>query len=247
MKKVVASVLVKNDIVVNSIGFSDYRPVSCLAHTLKRLQEWEVDEITVLNLSHTLEPVNDFRRLFSQELLSKIRTPLSYGGGIVSAEQAESVISAGCERIVLSSRNWTPQTSKDISKNIGDQAILLHLPLSHDMSVSTSESHSNLHQYLNLIPTQWGGEIYIKDQGMDGHSLRLEFFETLESEIGNLDTPIIVGGGISTIGQVESLLGLTYVKGVVIGNWLNRHELVIPRLKNTPTLSKHLRALGGFK
>jgi cyclase len=247
MKKVVASVLVKNDIVVNSVGFSEYRPVSTLDHTLMRLQEWEVDEITVLNLSHTLNPVTDFRRLFPQELLFRIRTPLAYGGGIISAEQAESVISEGCERIVLSSRYWTPQTSRDISINIGDQAILMHLPLSDDMRVSTSESNLNLRQYLKMIPTQWGGEIYIKDQVMDGRSLRLDFFETLESEVGNLKTPIIVGGGISTIGQVESLLGLTYVKGVVVGNWLNRHELVIPRLKNSPALGRHLRDLGGFK
>lgn len=243
MKKIVASVLVKDGIVVNSIGFMEYRPVSSLGQTLLRLQEWEVDEITVLNLSHTSEPVNDFRLMFSEELLSEIRTPLSYGGGIISAEQAESIISAGCERVVLSSRNWTPQSSQDISINVGNQAVLIHLPLSQDMSVLTKDLSLSLRQYINSLPAQWGGEIYIKDRDRDGRSLKLDFFKAVESEIGGLNTPIIVGGGISTASQVESLLGLAFVKGIVIGNWLNRHELVVPSLKNTPGINSHLRKL----
>jgi cyclase len=243
MKKVVASVLVKDRMVVNAVGFNDYRPVSSLFHTIMRLQEWEIDEIAVLNLSHTSDPVMDFKELLSQEVLSVIRTPLSFGGGIVSAQQAESVISAGCERIVLSSRTWTPQTSTKLSSTIGDQAVLMHVPLSSDMKVPMNNQNMPIREYLEKIPTHWGGEIYIKDREMDGGSMRIEFFNSLESKVDGLKTPIVVGGGIRSVNQAESLLGLTYVKGIVIGSWLNRHELVVPNLKISPYASTHLRSL----
>ncbi len=243
MKKIVASVLVKDSIVVNSVGFSTYRPVSKLAHTLIRLQEWEIDEISVLNLSHSAKPIEDFNNLFSQELLSVIRTPLSYGGGIDSALKAESIIAAGCERVVLSGRACFPETYKDISANIGDQAILIHLLAKSDMTTQIGNRTINLFEYLSSIPNDWGGEIYLKHWEMDGGSAKIEFFQNLKIDFRHLKTPIIIGGGICTVEQAQYLMELPWVKGLVIGNWLNRHELILPKLKNSPVGVKYLRQL----
>ena len=247
MKKIVGSVLVKDSMVVNSIGFSAYRAVSSLEHALIRLQEWEVDEISVLNLSHTSKPVTDFKELFSEELLSRIRTPLSYGGGIDSAQKAESVIAAGCERVVLSGRKWSAQTSKEISVNIGDQAVLIHLLVNTDMTARVENSSVDLMAYLSSIPDSWGGEIYLKVWEADGCSTRFEFFQALNISDSDLRTPIIVGGGISTNRDAQFLLDLPWVKGLVIGNWLNRDELIVPRLKQSPAGVRYLRGLVGFR
>ena len=244
MKKIVASILVKNQIVVSSTGFSSHKPIGSLEQILTRLQDWEVDEISILNLSHSENPLNDFRGLFSDSLLSAINTPIAYGGGIDSQTWAESIIASGCERVILSGTSWTPEKSREISVNLGDQAILIHLPLVRTNSeISLTVKNVTLQEYFERIPGDWGGELYLKNREMDGLVSETDFFKEVNFLARNLKTPILAGGGLSCYSDVKELLELTKVKGVVIGNWLNREELVIPKIKKLLGRSAALRSL----
>lgn len=249
MKKIVASVLVRNQIVVNSTNFCCYKPIGSLDQIVSRLQEWEVDEIAVLNLTHSEDPLKDFRQLFSDDLLSKINTPIAYGGGIDNRRSAEAVIASGCERIILSGIGWTPAKSREISINLGDQAVLIHLPLVHSrLGITSLENQVSLGQYLKVIPNDWGGELYLKNREMDGKvSTNIDFFREISFLSRDLITPILAGGGISFCNQVGDILGLPSISGVVIGSWLNREELVVPRIKGLLSQSADLRSLVGYK
>jgi len=247
VRKIVASVLVRHQIVVNSSNFTHYKPIGSIKQVISRLQELEVDEIAVLNLTHSENPLEDFRTLFSDEILATINTPLAYGGGITSQKSAESVIAAGCERIVLSGNGWTPGKSRQISINLGDQAVLIHLPLVQQRSeIGLSNKLTTAKDYFDGIPSDWGGELYLKDRDADGTVSRIKFFNEISSLVNDLKTPIIVGGGVSSLKNVSDLLELNYVKGVVIGNWLNRDELIIPRIKGKLSRSENLRRLVRF-
>lgn len=248
MKKIVASILVRNQIVVNSTNFEKYRPIGTLEQILPRLQEWEVDEINVMNITHSQNPLGDFQQLFSEELLSTIHTPLAYGGGITSQSSAETVIAAGCERVILSGSKWTPTESRRISINLGDQAILIHLPLIRSgRRIVLHQRTDTIQEYFQNIPEDWGGELFLKDKDMDGAVARFDFFTEITNLAKNLETPILVGGGISSIEDSRGLLELPYVRGVVIGSWLNRDELVIPRLKKSIHSPINLRPLAGYR
>ncbi len=244
MKKIVASVLVRNQIVVNSTNFNSYKPIGSLSQILSRLQEWEVDEISVLNLSHSENPVNDFRNLFSDDLLSTINTPLAYGGGISCRVCAESIVASGCERVILSGIGWTPERSREISINLGDQAVLIHLPLiKSELGISLAENGVSVQEYFENIPKDWGGELYLKNREMDGIISQPEFFKEINLLAKNLSTPILLGGGLSCYEDVKELFELPYINGIVIGSWLNREELVIPRIKKLLGQSSDLRRL----
>ena len=244
MRKIVASVLVRNQIVVNSTQFTHYKPIGSIEQVILRLQELEIDEIAVLNLTHSENPLEDFHTLFSNDFLTGINTPLAYGGGITSQASADSVIAAGCERIILSGNRWTPKESRRISVNLGDQAVLIHLPLSrYSSGIGLSNKPTTAQDYFEGIPSDWGGEIYLKDRDADGTVTRIEFFNEISSFAADFNTPIIVGGGVSSIHDVEELFKLKYVKGVVIGNWLNRDELIVPRIKSCLAQSVNLRSL----
>ncbi len=247
MKKLAATVLVKDGIVVNSLSFRNYRPIGSVDQIITRLQEWEVDEITVLNLSHSSNPLRDFNQTFSESLLSGINTPIAYGGGITSKSDAESIIAAGSERVVLSAFHWTAEKSREISVNLGDQAVLIHVPLVQRGGVFlVGNTPSTFQDFLAHIPGDWGGELFIKDQNMDGNTSRVEFFKRVSTFTNNLTSPILAGGGISSLKEVEALLQLPFIKGVAIGNWLNREELIIPRIKHGIGTSIRLRDLMGF-
>ncbi len=246
MKKIVASILVRNKIVVNSVNFESYRPIGALKHIIARLQDWEVDEISVLNLTHSQNPLTDFQELFSDTLLSTIHTPLSYGGGITTQSFAESVIAAGCERVVLSGAKWTPAASRQVSINLGDQAILIHIPLVNSgQQFMLQHTTQTVQEYFQSIPNDWGGELFLKDKKKDGAVARLEFFREIAKVSKDLRTPIIAGGGLSSVEEVNEVLALASIRGVAIGSWLNRDEMVIPRLKRSTDPSINLRALVG--
>ena len=247
MKKLGASVLVKDGIVVSSTNFRNYRPIGSIDQIITRLQEWEVDEITVLNLSHSENPLQDFNQLFSESLLGEINTPISYGGGITSKSAAETIISAGCERVVLSACRWTAEKSREISVNLGDQAVLIHVPLVRQgTEFLVHKTRTSFQEFLDYIPEGWGGELFIKDRDMDGNTSRLEFFKIVSSMTQNLKSPILAGGGISSVKEVKDLLQLPFLKGVVIGSWLYRDELIVPRIKLEIGRSVNLRNLMGY-
>jgi imidazole glycerol phosphate synthase subunit HisF len=248
VKKIVGSILVRDQIVVHSTNFCCYKPIGSLEKIVLRLQELEVDEIAVLNLTHSGNPLNDFRQLFSDSLLSNINTPLAYGGGIDTRACAEAVIAAGCERIILSGRNWTPAKSRKISVNLGDQSVLIHLPIVRNrLGISLLDNKSSLGKYFESTPNDWGGELYLKNRDMDGRvGNNFDFFREISLLSRDLRTPILAGGGISNFKEVGDLLGLPSIRGVVIGSWLNREELVIPKLKGLLGQSAGLRSLVRF-
>jgi phosphoribosylformimino-5-aminoimidazole carboxamide ribonucleotide (ProFAR) isomerase len=189
--------------------------------------------------------LKDFRQLFSDSLLSKVNTPLAYGGGIDTRKCAEAVIAAGCERIMLSGVGWTPAKSREISVNLGDQSVLIHLPLvSSRLGITLLENKISLGQYFKSTPNDWGGELYLKNRDMDGGvGASIDFFREISLLSRDLSTPILAGGGISSSNEVENLLGLPSIRGVVIGSWLNREELVIPKIKSLLSQSTGLRSL----
>ena len=247
MKKIGASILVKDKIVVNSTNFLAYRPIGSIDQIVMRLQEWEVDEITVLNLSHSGNPLQDFNQLFSESLLSQVNTPIAYGGGITSRLAAEAIISAGCERVVLSGCHWTAEKSREVSINLGDQAVLIHVPLfQNGTEFSVHRSGTSFQEFLDFTPEDWGGELLLKDRDMDGATSRVEFFKSATVFTQKLKVPILAGGGISSVEESKELLELPFLTGVMIGNWLNRDELIIPRIKQELGRSVDLRKLSGY-
>jgi phosphoribosylformimino-5-aminoimidazole carboxamide ribonucleotide (ProFAR) isomerase len=100
---------------------------------------------------------------------------------------------------------------------------------------------------LENIPSGWGGEVYIKDYDMDGRTFRAGFFQGLVGIVNETNFPILLGGGVRNLNDVQQLMDLDFSKGVMIGNWLNSQELLIPRIKSDPLLSANLRKLNGFK
>jgi imidazole glycerol-phosphate synthase subunit HisF len=249
LKRIIASILVKDYMVVNSYGFQLHLPVSTLNETILRLQQMEIDEIVVLNISHSLNPGEDFDNLFPRGLLDKLHTPLAYGGGIYNSSQAERIIAAGCERIVISANHWSDKTSgKSIFVNLGEQAILVHLPVERiDGQVYIRGSRDNASQFITNFKSSCFGEIYLKFCNLDGNSqTNKNFFEECEA-ISALEGPLLVGGGITTYEQARSVLLNQKINGLVIGNWLNRQEMVIPRIKTDPLLKGHIRPMFGVR
>ena len=240
MKRIIGKLLLENESVLNSYRFEDHRPCGSLEHALVRLEEWQVDEILILNRTNSYNPASDFIRLFKINALPSLRTPVTYGGGVgrLSEAELEELIGSGIERLVISIDS--PEYAKTLSSFthiLGAQALVLHIPfLKLDGTFVTRPSRlANKLRELSEISFElgaWSGEVLLTDSMSDGgYGCR----ESVLAEAANLfrETNVIVGGGISSALDVANLLMHEQIGAVSIGNFINRNENAIQKLRTS--------------
>ena len=234
LKRIGASLIIECKVLVNSYNFEHRLPVGKLVHTVSRLQELGVDEILILNTSHSANPASDFQELFKELNNFKLSTPIAYGGGIESHLDANSVIRSGADRVVISLKTLLkPQAFFKINELLGEQAVILHLPM--DMTdarvhVFGYEPYS-LNQIASKIPINWGGEILISSVKQDGtKSPNLQLFNKCVMQLGTKHKYIYTSG-FSTPNDILNALDNYWVNSVAIGNFLHRSELSIRKIK----------------
>lgn len=235
-KRIIATIIVKDDWAVQSFSYKSWLPLGkpeCLAENYDR---WGADEIVLI-------VVDRFDNGPDLELIKKISslgltTPLTYSGGIRNKKDAVSVINAGAERIALDNLLVeNPSEIEEISRAIGIQAILASFPM-------IQESNGNILHYihktritkefgediLKLIKDEKISELIIIDKEGEGseNGFNQEFIEKIKN-FTNL--PLLVFGGIVKEKQIAKLLSIPEVSGVLVGNSLNYKEHSINRLK----------------
>ena len=173
-KRVIAAVLVRHGIAVQSFGFSRWLPLGDPIRLVENLDRWGVDEIAVISLDrHNCGP--DFRLLKDLSELA-ISTPLAFGGGITTSEHALSIIKGGAERIIIDSLLFTfPDVVRSISLKVGAQAIIGSIPLINDVDSGIKHFHyldksiSKLScDLLDLLHDKYLSEILIMDVVNEG-------------------------------------------------------------------------------
>jgi imidazole glycerol phosphate synthase subunit HisF len=236
IKRIGAVVIVDSGLVVNAYNFSKHLPVGRLKFTVKRLQELKVDEIIILNSSHSNSPVTDFRDLYADFSSWHVATPIAYGGGIVSKSQARSIIKDGADRIVVSAAVLISGLELlEIGEILGEQAIILHLPIvssGDDLKVLNFENIP-LDSLLAMIPKNWGGEVLLSIVENDGAKFsNLEVIQECLEKLGET-TRVILSGGFNRTEDILMGLKARAVQAVAIGNFLHRTEVSIPFLKES--------------
>lgn len=219
-KRLSAVVTVRDGKVIKSYGYAKYRPGGNLSTVLQMLDRWEVDEIYVIDIGLTDSPST-----LTLETIrtTEITTPVSYGGGITSVEDAHKVMKSGCERFVIGRAAYRDQNvCESIALRYGAQSVILSLPLSclnrrlslpHYLDVETDISRA-----LRVAGSPWISEVFITDWINEGSvgTFDTSILERARIE-GKIEKNIIAFGGIDSK-QAEVLLSQEGVVAVCIGN-----------------------------
>ena len=93
-------------------------------NTVRILNEKEVDELIVLDISSTKNNTPPDWELISL-IAKECRMPLCYGGGVKSVAMVEKLISLGVEKVAIGNSCFTsPNIIKDSAKSVGKQSIV---------------------------------------------------------------------------------------------------------------------------
>jgi len=243
-KRLIASIFVKDGIVVKSHGYKFWRPAGHLATALINLDRWAVDEIIVVDISRRGKIDNETLKEIRK---AKISTPLIYGGGIRSLNDVHALLNAGCDRVVLETLLFgNDATLQEVCNTVGKQALIASLPLAVRDGIIcgrfTSNDHilredNSLSQPLDKLWSHYRGlpvsEILITDTDNEGN------YGCFSSAISNAvlarctdpeDKDLLWFGGLG-VNLPDKLLIHPKTVGVVYGNTNFEHELQMRKIR----------------
>ena len=238
-KRIIGVVTVKENLVVQSIGYKRYLPIGSVTNVVENLDRWGADEICILCIDRSIENKGPNYKILKEIDNLFLTTPLSYGGGIRNAEDAIKVIKNGFERVIIDSLIFKGEEKlKLIADIIGKQALIYSMPCTEKDNkifrfnyLSQKLEHVDIYKLINLYKNGYFSEIFLVDYLNEGikNSFKRELINFFKKDV---EIPLILFGGITDEVFIDQLFGIDIVKAIAIGNSLNFKEHSIQKIKN---------------
>jgi cyclase len=235
-KRFVGVITVRNGWVVQSFGYRRYLPIGHPTIVAENLDRWGVDEILVLAIDRSIKGLGPDVELLNALGTLSLSTPLTYGGGIRSVEQASLVVQAGAERVCVDALLHGDRGAlREISMHIGSQALVASLPLGME------SGDVQLYDYVTRTQRAANGVLaQIFEDGLISEALVIDWRHEGARNGFELDllrrfpvpgVPLIAFGGLSETVQIEEALCMPQVVAVGVGNFLNYQEHSVQHYK----------------
>ena len=221
-KRLIPAIIIKNNIAVQSFSYSKYLPLGSPLIMTENYNRWNVDEILIQSIDRTRLNLGPDFKLIKKISLQKFNTPLIYGGGIRSVNEAKDVIKIGADRIVIGDLFLKkPDIVKKITEILGEQAIIISLPVLniqkslfiYDYLDDKKIELQNFFYKNNLIESSF--ELMISDVKNEGFKGK---FDTNIIKKITMKNDIIVFGGINPYNNLNKIYKFKNVSAVCVGN-----------------------------
>jgi len=209
--RIIPCLLIKNGGLVKTVNFTNPKYVGDPINVVKILNEKEVDELIVLDISSTTSGQSLNYQLI-ENIAAECRMPLCYGGGISNVDQIKRLISLGVEKISVSSAIFNDENFLiKASKLVGNQSIAVVLDvkyISNDYFIFINNGQKNtgikLFNFLKKILNFGIGELVINSIDRDGTMLGYDF-DLIDKVIPLIDIPLSVIGGANSHQNINEL------------------------------------------
>jgi len=226
-KRIIACILVKNGLAVQSIGFEKYLPIGSPIIVAEYLNKWGVDEIVYLDIDATIngrEP--NYRQV--ESVAKACFVPLSVGGGIKSINHMRDLTRCGADKIIVNSSLFEQKNLlMDAASAFGSQCIVAAVDvIKSDNSYLIKSNSGTIDREESLI--NWvlnleklgAGEIFVNCIHKDGKKTGFDI-EILKEISDLVNVPVIGCGGMGSPQHVVDVFSGTDISGAAIGNYFN--------------------------
>ncbi len=230
-KRLIATLVIKNGLVVQSIGFKRYLPIGKPEIIIDFLNQWGIDEIIMVDIDATIQG-----RCIDSELIKKVSkkcfVPLCVGGGISSVKQIHSLIYSGADKVSLNAQSFlNPSLIKEAARFFGSQCLVVSIDASRNAKGEyeafihggkTATSYTPLH-LARLASEHGAGEILLNSIDRDGMKNGYDI-ELIQSVLSTTSLPLIALGGAKDPSCMRILLENCDVSAVAAGNYFHYVE-----------------------
>lgn len=204
-KRLVACLLIRNGLIVQSIGFQRYLPIGRPRFPIEFVVKWDVDEIVLLDMSATSE-----HRAADTEVLELLSrscfVPLTVGGGIRSVDDVRGIIRAGADKAAVNAHAVArPQLVSEIADVFGSQCVVVSMDCRRENDGRYQVYTHSGTRPTGLMAEAWAkqvealgaGEIFLTSIDRDG-SKRGYDIELIRRVSSTVSIPIVACGGVGS-------------------------------------------------
>ncbi|MDP3082617.1 MAG: AglZ/HisF2 family acetamidino modification protein [Rubrivivax sp.] len=223
--RVIPVLLLRGESLVKTVRFGRFSYVGDPCNTVRIFNELEVDELCVLDITATRE-----RRSPNLALLADIANecfmPLSYGGGIRSLRQAETIFKIGFEKIIVNSAALErPEVVREVADHFGSQAVVVSIDVAKNLlghaKVRSRSGTRNTHR----DPIAWAreaerlgaGEILLTSIDREGtwSGFDIDLLRSVTEAVG---IPVIAHGGGGQLLHLREAVRIGGASAVALGS-----------------------------
>lgn len=241
--RIVAVIIIKEGIAVQSIGFQHYLPIGRPEIAIHYLNSWGIDEIVILDITATANKIAPAIQPI-QNYASHCQVPLAIGGGITQLSEIKQIIQAGADKVVLNSCLMTcPHIIEEAAKHFGNQSIVVSLDVKRESNgLFQVYTHSGKRatgfspQELALRAQNLGaGELLLNSIDRDGKKQGYDL-DLIQLIINSVDIPLTICGGMGHPIHMHEAIHYK-VSGVAAANFFHFSE------HSAITLKQYLQSL----
>lgn len=229
-KRIIANLVVKNGVVVQSMGFRKYLPVGKPEIAIEFLNQWGIDEIILTDISASaLGKGPDFKMI--RNATKKCFVPLTVGGGITHIDHIKDLMHCGADKITLNQvALYQNNLITEAARVFGNQCVVISID-----GIATDDGY-RVYDYLNKKATVFkpgafadakqqagAGEILINSVDRDGSYLGYDL-ELINEVFSNVNVPVIACGGAKNANDMIRVLLATNASAAAAGNFFHFTE-----------------------
>lgn len=229
-KRIAASLVVKDGIVVQSKEFKKYLPVGKPAIVIEFLNQWGIDEIILTDISATRNGYGpDFNMI--KKASRKCFVPLTVGGGIQHIDHIKELMHCGADKIALNhAAIYQPELIATASHIFGNQCIVASIDAKKEDGYYYVFDHL-MRKKTNILPGDLAyklqelgaGEIFINSVDRDGTYVGFDV-ELINSICDRVSIPVICCGGARNAGDFNKIFTSTTVSAACAANFFHFTE-----------------------
>lgn len=229
-KRLIATLIVREGIVVQSLGFRSYLPVGRPEIAIEFLNSWGIDEIVLLDISASKDKAKK-RYDFIHNISRSCYVPLTVGGGIDCIEDIRQLLYLGADKICINSHCLLrPDFIKEAAQIFGNQCIVVSMDVIgsygdyrvYDAARGTITEYRPL-DWAREVEAQGAGEIYLTSVARDGSKSGFEI-PLIQVVSAGVNIPVIASGGAGHAGHLLEVLTHTNASAASAANLFHFSE-----------------------
>jgi len=229
-KRIAAVLVVKDDIVVQSVGFQRYLPVGKPAIAVEFLNQWGIDEIILLDITASRKGREPNFALV-RSLAQHCRVPLTVGGGITHLAHIHELMHCGADKVAFNQAALHhPDLLTEAARVFGDQCIVASIDArwagngyrvyDYLIGQTLALSPSDLASRLQAIGA---GEILLNSVDRDGMKSGFDL-DLINQTADAVTVPLIVCGGAGVPAHFLDVLEKTSSSAIAAANFFHFFE-----------------------
>jgi len=228
--RIIPVLLLKNQGLVKSIKFKDYRYIGDPINAVKIFNDLKADELVFLDILASKE-----NRTISLEFIKNVgeeaNMPFAVGGGIKTIEQIRKIIGTGAEKVIINSyAAQNPDFIRQASETYGSSCIVVCIDVkksffgkekTYILNGSQSTKFSSL-EFAQIMEEKGAGEIIIQSIERDGTMLGYDI-NLIRRISESVSIPIVALGGAGEIIHLKKAYQEGFASGLAAGSMFVYH------------------------